>query len=80
MTMVSHLKFFFTVGKDTEVIDPRLPRNERDRAGHASMPSNKREEINRKRRESYERKKEEPNNSGTTYILLNINIQCICHG
>jgi len=57
MTMVSHLKFFFTVGKGTEVIDPRLPRNERDRAGHASMPSNKREEINRKRRESYQQKR-----------------------
>jgi hypothetical protein len=67
-----------TISLCTEVaIDPRLLRNERDRARRASMPSNKREEINRKRRESYQRKKEqhmlsEPNNGGTTYILLNI--------
>jgi hypothetical protein len=65
-----------TVSLCTEVIDPRLLRNERDRARRASMPTNKREEINRKRRESDQRKKEqpmlEPNNGGTTYILVNI--------
>jgi hypothetical protein len=76
MTIVSHLKFSFTVGKNTissctEVMDPRLLRNEKDIARHASMPSNKREEINRKRRESYQSKKEqsilsEANNGGTT--------------
>jgi hypothetical protein len=88
MTMVSHLKCFYsgknTISSCTEVIDPRLLRNERDRARRASMPSNKREEINKKRRESYQRKKEqpmlsEPNNGGTTCIFLNIYIQCISH-
>jgi len=65
-----------------EAMDPRLLRNERD---SASMPSNKREEINRKRRESYQRKKEqkgalhEPNNGCTTYILPNTYIQCISY-
>ena len=74
-----------TVSSCTEVMDPRLLRNERDRARRASMPSNKREEINRMRRESYQRKKKEQpmpsesNNGGTTYILLNIYIQCISH-
>jgi hypothetical protein len=73
-----------TVGSCTEVMDPRIHRNQRDRARRASMPSDKREEINRKRREYYQRKKEqpmlaEPNNGGITYILLNINIQCISY-
>jgi hypothetical protein len=88
MTMVSHLKFFYsgknTISSCTEVIDPRLLRNERDRARRASIPSNKREEINRKHHELYQRKKEqpmlfEPNNGGTTCIFLNIYIQYISH-
>jgi hypothetical protein len=76
MTIVSHLKFSFIVGKNTissctKVMDPRLLRNERNRDRHASMLSNKREEINKKRRESYQTKKDqsilsEANNGGTT--------------
>ena len=66
-----------TVSSCAEVMDPRLLRDERDRARRALMPSDKREEINKKRREPYKRKKEqpmlsEPNNGGTTNIFLNI--------
>jgi hypothetical protein len=43
---------------EPEVANPRMCRNERQRAQRVSMPPEKRNEINRKRRESYQRKKE----------------------
>jgi len=55
-----------------EAMDPRLLRNERD---SASMPSNKREEINRKRRESYQRKKEHSMNQ----IMVALRTFCPIH-
>jgi len=74
----------FTVGQNAcgwrlEVVNPIIHRNQRDRARRASMPHEKREEMNKKRRESYQIKKGQPKllkpkNGDTTYGFLNIYI------
>jgi hypothetical protein len=47
-------------GSRLEVVNPIILRNQRDRAHRASMPPEKREEMNKKRRESYQTKKGQP--------------------
>ena len=66
-------------GSRPEVVNPIILRNQRDRARRASMPPEKREEMNKKRRESYQIKKGQPKllkpkNGDTTYGFLNIYI------
>jgi hypothetical protein len=63
MTVVSSL--VFTVDQNArglrlEVVNPIILRNQRDRARCASIPPKKREEMNKKRRESYQIKKGQP--------------------
>jgi hypothetical protein len=57
---------------EPEVANPRMCRNERQRAQRVSMPPEKRNEINRKRRESYQRKKRKGNLHSTNHPMVTL--------
>lgn len=62
---------------------PIILRNQKDRASRVSLPPEKRDEMNKKHRESYQSKKgqhkhPEPKNGNTIYGLW-INVSCMSH-